>query len=165
MQAVEKSKIGKFVKNMQSSYALLLDDRLKPLGYFADEALQAVSDYDVFRLILVDWFASAKQSVLLNPLQNLWDENFQKYLQQYNKTKKRAAQQVKDAYILIKQRLRSKRLLEDREIADKLSSIERILNGEEKIRLRPHYAMVKNFFKDKNRCMRLPKTTFNRISC
>lgn len=127
---------------MQSSYVLLLDDRLKPLGHFADEALQAASDYDVFRLISVDWVLGVKRSLLLKPLRNLWDENLQEYLQQCKKAKKRAFQQVKNAYTLIRQRLHSKQLFKSREIVEKLSSIEQILNGEETVLLQPHYEVA-----------------------
>lgn len=134
--------------NMQSSYVLLLDDRLKPLGHFADEALQATLDYDFFRLLCVNWVSSIQQSPLLKPLRNLWNSNLQEYLKNWKKTEKEAIQQVTQACALIKQRLQKKQLLKKRNIASKLISVESILNGKEKVCIQSYYEVANERLQD-----------------
>lgn len=133
---------------MQGSYISLLDDRLKPLGYFADKALQAVSDYDFFCLLCRDWILCIKRSQILNPLQNLWHLNLQDYLNNCKKIEKEAIRQVTQAFSLIKQRLQKKQLLKKRKIANKLASVERILNGEEKVCLQTYYEVANERLQD-----------------
>lgn len=133
---------------MQSSYVLLLDDRLKPLGHFADQILQSTADYDVFRTLCINWTPCIKRVQLLQPLNKGWDENLQDYHRDWKKTEKEVLNQITNACAEIKRRLQSRRLLKNQEIADKLSSIENILRGEERICLQPHYEIAYDRMKD-----------------
>lgn len=133
---------------MQSSYILLLNDRLKPLGHFADQVLQSTADYDIFRTLCVNWTPFIKRVQLLQPLNTVWDENLQAYHRDWKKTEKEAVNQLASAYAEIKQRLKSKRLLKNQAIADRLASVENILSGEEKICIQPHYEIAYDRMQD-----------------
>jgi hypothetical protein len=133
---------------MQSNYVLLLDDRLKPLGYFADQALQSTADYDFFRFLCVNWTPCIKQVQLLFPVKKRWDESLQEYHRDWKKTEKETVNQITNAYTEIKQRLLSKRLLKNQEIADRLALVENILSGEEKFCLPPYYEVAYDRMKD-----------------
>lgn len=133
---------------MQSSYILLLNDRLKPLGHFADQVLQSTVDYDIFRTLCVNWTPFIKRVQLLQPLNTIWDENLQAYHRDWKKTEKETVNQLASAYAEIKQRLKSKRLLKNQAIADRLTSIENILSGEEKICIQPHYEIAYDRMQD-----------------
>lgn len=134
--------------NMQSNYVLLLDNRLKPLGHFADQALQSTADYDFFRFLCVNWTPCIKQVQLLLPVKKRWDENLQKYHRDWKKTEKEAVNQITNACIEIKQRLQSKRLFKNQEITDRLALVENILSGEEKFCLPPYYEVAYDRMKD-----------------
>lgn len=133
---------------MQGSYVLLLNDRLKPLSHFADQTLQSIADYDVFRTLCINWTPYIKRVQLLRPLNNVWDENLQEYHRDWKKTEKEAVNQITNACTEIKQRLQSKRLLKNQEIVDRLASVENILSGEEKVCLQPHYEVAYDRMKD-----------------
>src|ERR1700761_4469727 len=117
---------------MQSSYVLLLDDKLKLLGHFTDEVFQASSDYDVFYALSVNWIPCIKQQTILQPLRNLWDSHLREHLQSWKKAEKEAVRQITQATALVRQRLKEKKLLKKkRRITNRLVLIERILNGKE----------------------------------
>lgn len=82
---------------MQSNYVLLLDERLKPLGHFADQILQSTVDYDVFRFLCVNWTPCIKRVQLLFPVKKRWDENLQVYHRDWKKTEKETVNQVTNA--------------------------------------------------------------------
>lgn len=134
--------------NMQSNYVLLLGDRLKSLGHFADQTLQSTADYDFFRFLCVNWTPCIKQVQLLLPVKKRWDENLQAYHQDWKKAEKETVNQITSACAEIKQRLQSKRLLKNQEIADKLVFVENILSGEEKFCLPPYYEVAYDRMKD-----------------
>lgn len=138
---------------MQSNYVLLLDDRLKSLGHFADQILQSPGDYDVFRILCINWVPFVKRVQLLQPLSNVWDEHVQEYHQNWKKTEKEAVNQITMAFVEIKRRLKSRRLLKDQEIADKLTSVEQILSGEERVCLQPHYEIAFDRMKNLLQCL------------
>lgn len=127
---------------MQSCYALLLNDRLKTLGHFADQPLQATSDYDFFCNLCLNCIPFIKRVSLLQPLLNSWDKELQDYHKNWRKIEKEAIHQVTNTYNLIKQRLSSTQLIQNQEINDKLKSIECILNGEERNCLQSHYEIA-----------------------
>ncbi len=127
---------------MQSSYISLLDDRLKPLGYFADQTLQSTADYDVFRTLYANWTPCIKRIQLLLPMKKEWDKDLQEYRQDWKKTEKEAVNQIANAYVEIKQRLQSKRLLKNQEIANRLALVENTLSGAEKICIQTNYEIA-----------------------
>jgi hypothetical protein len=127
---------------MQSSYVSLLNDKLKILGHFADQALQATSEYDFFRLLCLNFIPCIKRMSSLEDLLGLWENNLRDHHHRWKKSEKEAIQQVTDTFNLIKQRLLSKHVFEDQEIIEKFISVERILNGEERICLQPHYEIA-----------------------
>lgn len=127
---------------MQSSYISFLDDRLKPLGYFTDQTLQSTADYDVFRPLCANWTPCIKRIQLLLPMKKEWDKDLQEYRQDWKKTEKEAVNQIANAYVEIKQRLQSKRLLKNQEIANRLALVENTLSGAEKICIQTHYEIA-----------------------
>lgn len=127
---------------MQSSHVLFLNDKLKALGHFADQVFEAISDYEVFHIISTCWVPAVKRAPILQPLRSLWDKSLHEYQQSWKKAEKTTIQQVSSACTLIKQRLQQNELLEDQEISSKFNSIERILNGEERVCLQPHYELA-----------------------
>lgn len=95
-----------------------------------------------FCILCLNWIPCVKRTFLLQSLLDSWETDLQDYHRRWKKAEKEAIQQITGTYSLIKQRLSSRQIFEDQEVIEKFISIERILNGEERICLQPHYEIA-----------------------
>ncbi len=60
-----------------NSYVPLMNDKIKTLGHFADQALQAASSYDFFRILCLYCILYIKRMPILQTLLDSWIKDLQ----------------------------------------------------------------------------------------
>jgi hypothetical protein len=73
-----------------NSYTSLLEKKLKPLGHFADQALQSQSAYDFFRITCLYCVPFLHQDTSLEPLRENWFQERNDYYRVWKRREKEA---------------------------------------------------------------------------
>lgn len=107
-------------------YRGVLNGRFRELGYFADRMAEAESDYDFFRTLAVDFVPLIRKSPAFEKFYFQCIKTRESYYQEKNELEEKAPEEVKVAFMRLRNDLKCAGFLENSEIAQKVSSIRKI---------------------------------------